>query len=151
MKFFKQLPVLAAVMLAACGGGSSDSGGGGGSTQFAATYNGSETLTITLLGETESGTAPITITINQNGSVTVTDSEGLVYSGTLNGASFTASGKSGNLTDPELPGVVCVVTQTYEGTVSGNTAKGSTSGTLTCTGGGSNLNGTLSGTFSATS
>ncbi len=151
MKYFRQLPVIAAVILAACGGGSSDSGGGGGSTLFAGTYKGSETLTFTLFGETESGSAPITITINQNGSVTVSDSEGFVYSGTLNGASFTATGGSENLTDPELPGVVCAFTQTYQGEVNGSTAEGTTSGTLNCTDGSSNINGTISGTFSATS
>lgn len=153
MRYFKSLPVIAAVMLAACGGGSSDSGGGGGSgsTEFAGTYNGSETLTITMLGETESGSAPITITIDQNGSVTVNDSEGLVYTGAMNGSAFTASGTTENYTDPEIPGIVCTVSQSYEGTVSGNTAAGTTSGTLNCTDGSSNLNGTISGTFEATS
>ncbi len=151
MKHFRQLPVIAAVILAACGGGSSDGGGGGGSTLFAGTYNGSETLTITLLGETETGTAPLTITINQNGSVTVNDSAGLVYTGTMNGADFTASGTTENLTDPEVPGIVCTVSQSYQGTVNGNTAEGTTSGTLNCTDGSSDINGSLSGTFTGTS
>ncbi len=151
MKYFRQLPVIAAVILAACGGGSSDSGGGGGSTLFAGTYNGSETLTISMFGETITGTAPLTIAINQNGSVTITDSEGLVYTGTMSGSSFTASGTTENYTDPEVPGIVCTVSQSYQGTVNGNTAEGTTSGTLKCTDGSSDLNGTVSGTFTATS
>jgi hypothetical protein len=153
MKHFRQIPVIAAVILAACGGGSSDSGGGGGSgsTEFAGTYNGSETLTITLLGEAETGTAPLTITINQNGSVTVNDSAGLVYTGTMSGSAFTASGTTEDLTNPEVPGIVCTISQSYQGTVNGSTAEGTTSGTLNCTDGSSDINGSLSGTFTATS
>jgi hypothetical protein len=138
------------VMVSACGGGSSSGGGGGGPTQFAGTYNGTETLTITFLGESKTGSAPITITIGNDGTVTVVDEAGIAHRGSLNNASFTANGSEEGLTDPELPGVTCDAAQTYTGTVDGDTITGTTSGNLSCTQGGSDFTATFSGDFSAT-
>jgi hypothetical protein len=134
-------------LLSACGGGSSS--GGGGAEGTASTYNGTETLTITFLGEKETGTAPITIVVDQAGTVTVTDSQGTVHTGTLNGSSFTATGKSDAMTDPAAPGVSCSTSQSYKGVVNGENISGTTSGTLQCSDGSSSFNGTAEGTFEA--
>lgn len=118
---------------------------------FAGTYNGTETLTIVVLGQSEMDSGPVTITITANGAVTVVDGLGVTYRGNLSGTGFTASGGTEGLTDPSLPGVVCDANQTYKGNISGDTISGSTSGGLTCTQGGSIINGTVSGNFTAMS
>jgi hypothetical protein len=64
------------LILSACGGGGSSSSGGGsngtpGPTQFAGTYKGNLLTTLTLNGESVSGTNPVTLRIAEDGRVTM--------------------------------------------------------------------------------
>ena len=142
----KNFVLVAFLFLTACGGGSS---GGGGSTQFAGTYSGTETLTITFQGQAETGSGALTITITPDGRVTVVDEAGTVHRGSLNGVNFNAMGGAQGLTDPSTPGVTCNINQTYVGSVNGNTITGTASGSITCTGA-TTITANFSGNFTAT-
>lgn len=134
--------VLSVVSLTACGGGS-DSGGGGGA-QFAGTYNGMATVTLTT-----PGVAPQTITgtiqfrIGPDGTVTSDPNTDFSGTGTLNGNTFVVNLGPQQLT-PE--GMSCVGSVTLSGKVDGNTITGTfSSAGFSCNG----VPFTWNGTFSA--
>ena len=152
MKRIKEfvVPFLSAVFLvtlAGCGGGDSGSGGGGGASQFAGTYTGTETLTFSSPATplTTTGTFPLTIVI---ASVTITDVDGQQYTGDITGNTFTASAV---VAVPRDPDVSCQsATVIYTGSISDQTATGSSTGTFTCTAFGTTADITVAGPFTAT-
>lgn len=150
-------PVLAilycvgALLLSACGGGGSSGGGGGGApvSPFAGTYSGSETITLT-----NPLIAPITAeggiraTIQNNGAFTIIDSDGFSVDGTMNGSTLSGSKTTSGVTFPDMPGVVCSQTISYNGTGSGNNISGTISGDVPCTFPGGTFEIGIQGTFS---
>ena len=137
------------VAVTGCGGGGSSSGGGG-STQFAGRYAGNETLEGVVQGRVfPMGTFPLTVVIDSNGNVTVTDADGVQYRGQLSGNKFSATGSTS--TPMILPEVTCsAVNTTYQGTIAGNEITGSSNGSFTCTGPGGTGTGVIRGPFKVT-
>lgn len=78
--------VLSFVVLSGCGGGGSDSGAGSvkSASPFAGQYQGVETLFITgPTGVLPAGTFPLSINIDVNGNVVVTDLDGIQFFGVV--------------------------------------------------------------------
>lgn len=136
--------MVVAALLTACGGGSS-SGGGGSGNQFAGTYNGFATLTLSAPGvppETISGT--IRIVVDDRGNVTTDPGSSAPGAGRLNGNSFTATVPGAQLNEP---GLTCTGSILVKGTLSGDNVTGTHSGNaLVCNGIPIQVNGTYSAT-----
>ena len=134
--------VTSITLLIACGGG----GASGGAGQFAGTYTGTETLTLSGGGVSAPvGTFPLLIVI---ASVTITDVDGIEYAGELAGNTFSASGVV-----PISPGggITCQpATVTYAGSIAGVQITGNIGSNFSCNAPAGALAFTLSGSFSVT-
>jgi hypothetical protein len=146
------------VLLSGCGGGSSDSGVGAvkSATPFAGQYSGFEALILSGPGITlPVGTFPISISIDANGGVVVTDIDGTQYLGMLGNPAqalpanqFVATAL---VTLPPDPGISCQpYTFGFLGTITGDAINGSTSGNIICTSQGMTVALTVGGPFWAT-
>lgn len=141
---------LIALSLGACGGGGSSSGGveatlPGSNTpsSFIGTYTGVLNLTAEALGVKESRSVPITITVQDDGTIRFDgdDADETFTVGVTDGGNF-----SGNININEDP---CEGVAGVTGTVNGMTASGTVEGSGTCVENGLKINVDLSGDFSA--
>ena len=143
VEWTKQHPYIAAgsavgvVGVAAATGGGGGGGGGSFSADMAGTYHGTGTETFTAMGESMSGSGPITVTITEGGQVTFA-SQARQASGTMSGNSFSLP------VSLDVGGGSAAVT--VNGTVSGNTVTGGWSGSGSVDG----VSYEISGSFSAT-
>jgi hypothetical protein len=156
MQYIKQtIFILITFVLTACGGGGGgdSSSGGGSDSTYAGTYTGTETWSISSPDvpsiPPETGTTTLTVVIASNGNVTITDSEGIQFTGSITGQNLSATGTIGEIT---VPGANCPAsTITYTGTVSGSSISGSLSGVYNCTlTAGDGFAVTIGGTFTVT-
>lgn len=148
----KILFAISLLFLSACGSSDSDSGGMVEPTlpgtsipaNFAGTYTGTLNVRASALGLTESDSFPITITVTSDGMVRFDgdDPEETFTVGLTNTGAF-----SGNLPINEDE---CTGSVGTEGSVDGNNASGTLSGSGTCTVNGLTVDVTLEGDFSAT-
>ena len=137
------------------GGGSADSSPATGGTDtragsapgssLAGTYTGSATATASALGLTESETVPVTITIDQNGTVTIQSGSDLFPNViTLNGNTF---GYSQTFDNESFGSATCSGTLTLQGSVNNGVLTATLSSqNVSC----NNIPGTVSGTMTAT-
>ena len=147
-----------AVVLSSCGGGSSSSGGAGSkaATPFAGQYAGIENLTITGPGGSfPIGPLPLSVSIDANGGVVVTDIDGIPFVGQLgnpaNGLLPNQFIATAYVFIPTPPGLVCLPgTFGYIGNIVGNDIFGNASGSFTCMGNGLTAALVVGGPFSAT-
>ena len=146
------------VLYTGCGGGSSDSGTGAAksATPFAGQYTGFEALVISAPGVTlPVGTFPISISIDANGGVVVTDIDGTQYLGMLGNPAQALPANQFTATAlyalPPEPGISCPpFTFGYLGTITGDAINGNASGGMICTSQGITVALTIGGPFSAT-
>lgn len=145
---FTVVPVLFAGLVACGGGGKSSSG----SSSSAVVFRGSETVSISTPGvqgvADDSYTGALTISVN-GGAAVVTDADGFEFRGRVKGATFNARGiiPAGRVS----PGVTCSqINVTYQGTIGGGTASGTSAGTFTCSGLSRTIGFRLSGKFTTT-
>jgi uncharacterized protein YceK len=144
------------------GGGSSGAGAGTGSpatgspvtgavpSSLAGTYTGAATATASALGISESETVPITIIIDQNGSVTIqSGSDIFPNAAILNGNSFTQSQTFNN---QDFGSAICSGTLSLQGSIDGNGVITATlsSQSVVCTINGIAIPGTVTGSLTAT-
>lgn len=150
------------LLLAGCGGSSDNDNGTGtsnsglalptsaasntdSSSDFAGTYNGTISITVSAAGQSESFTDPITIVIDAAGNVTLTGSDGSTGTSPLSGNSF-----SDALALMEtIDGAECSISLTVSGTVNGDTISGPISGDASCSEAGLTINADVSGSFTA--
>lgn len=151
--------ITSCLLLSACGGGSSSSGGGGvdkSATPFAGNYSGIENLSLTGPGGSFLlGVLPISIAIDGNGRVVVTDSDGIPYVGQLGdpiqGLPPNQFIATAFISIPSGPEFTCIPgTYGYAGNIVGDTITGNASGTFVCSGMGVSGAVILSGPFNAT-
>ncbi len=138
--------------LTGCGGGSSSSGAGGAApAQHVGTYTGTLTLMVNVPGVlSEQISGPITVVVSPDGVVSISAQCNFgpcVTPGSINGDNVTAGGDS-NFDAGD--GITCSGTESWQGTISGNTINGSASGSGNCSGPGGVVGFTLTGNFSAT-
>ena len=127
------------VILSACGGGGSSGGAG---QEFAGTYTGSGSGTVTGGGTTVPFSGGFVIIIDANGSVTYQEGGMTVATTTLNGNQFTL-----NVPPPPEFAANCTGTIDLNGTLADGGIMGTTSSTgVSCFG----VPSTVSGTFTAT-
>lgn len=141
--FLRAFFLASALVVFGCGGGGSSSGGGGGGTpaQYAGTYTGTGSATVTGGGASISESIPTTIVIDMDGNVTVDPDDPLT--GTLNGNSFVASAPTSDFNEP---GFTCSGSLVVSATVTGNTINGTySSNNFACNG----VPFQVSGTFTA--
>jgi len=113
---------------------------------YAGTYTGTATATASALGLTESETVPVTIIIDQNGTVTIQSGSDLFPNViTLSGNTF---GHSQTFNDEKFDSVTCSGTLTLQGSIDNNGKLTATlsSQSVTCNG----IPGTVSGSMTAT-
>ena len=147
-----------AVVLSSCGGGSSSSGGAGSkaATPFSGQYAGVENLSVTGPGGTfPVGPLPLSIAIDGNGGVVVTDVDGIPFVGKLgdpvNGLLPNQFIATAYVSLPNPPGVFCFPdTFGYIGNVVGNNITGNASGSFLCMGNGLTATLVVGGPFNAT-
>lgn len=127
--------------LTACGGGSSSSGGGGTPASYAGTYNGFATVTLSAPGlSPQTSTGTIQIVIDAEGNVTSDPNTEFSGTGTLSGDTFTVAVPAAAFNQP---GMTCTGAVMINGTVSGETIRGTiTTNGLTCNGMPFQINGT---------
>ncbi len=138
-KFFIVVLSLSA-LVSACGGGSSNSGGG--IVNSDGFYVGTQTITITALGVSDSATAEFEMTV-VGSTVEILDPD-VTISGTLSNGSFTAASVPVSFVED---GVACSLSLVYSGTIGNNTTSGTIGGTIVCTDGDSDISGAVSGDF----
>lgn len=133
----------AAALLSACGGGSSNSGAGTdkAATSFAGQYFGFETLYLSAPNGVVMliGRYPLSISIAPDGSVLVTNADGMVFQGQMGAPlpnqplpqnGFVATGP---FPLPPTPDLVCQpALYAYFGTVAGNIINGNTNASFNC-------------------
>ena len=115
-------------------------------SSYAGTYTGTATATASALGLTESETVPVTIIIDQNGTVTIQSGSDLFPNViTLNGNTF---GYSQTFNDENFGSVTCSGTLTIQGSIDNNGKLTATlnSQSVSCNG----IPGTVSGSMTAT-
>lgn len=143
MKCIQNLIIVTMIYaISGCGGGGSSDGGG--SERI---FTGSETVTLSTNGASETASSSITIRIVGN-KVTLTDSDRTEFKGSLNGNALTASGivALGDIGD----GIICAEFPLgYKGTLNGENINGTLAGTLRCTARGTTIPFKVSGTFKA--
>jgi hypothetical protein len=146
-----------AVVLSSCGGGGSSSGvGSKAATPFAGQYAGVENLSLSGPGGSfPIGILPISIAIDANGGVVVTDSDGIPYIGQLGDPANQLPGNqfiaTAFISIPSSSGILCIpATYGYIGNVVGDNITGNASGTFLCTGQGGTAAIVVGGPFSAT-
>ena len=134
------------LVLSACGGGGSSSGGGG--NQFAGVYQAPVSVEFRFTGglnDTSSVTSQVVLTVQGDGSYSISDAGGgpggIRANGNLDGNKFRATGSGSDTED----GVSCSLTITYAGSIANETAKGKLTGNGRCTGLGTSANVTLNG------
>ena len=137
----------ATMLLAGCGGGSDSSSGGGQAAvtnqqgPHTGTYNGSYTLTVSGPGGSVSGSGPMSLVVNSDGTVVLDPNSSTPGHGSLSGDSFTVRYPA---TLVNSPGVSCTGTITVSGTGSGGVFNGKIGpGTIKCNGVTISYNGTL--------
>ena len=130
----------ASLGLVACGEDDGDSSSGGGDvSQYAGTYEGAMSVTVTIVGEVSTESFLISATIADNGQVDMI-SDGFLSTAQcddiapifLNGNTY-SSDISTTCTDPNLG--TCSVTGTQSGSVNSSALSGTGSATFTCTSG----------------
>lgn len=118
------------LVLAACGGSGSSSSGGGGS--FAGSYSGTATITITGGGASSTVTGAFVIVINPDGSVVTDPGTDFSGFGTLTGSTVIVNISASTFNEP---GLSCLGSFRFEGTIAGNRITGTISGSsITCNG-----------------
>ena len=134
--------VLALSLLSACGGGSSSS-----DTPAGIEFRGTQQLTIRGGGINETESTNFLLVLSGN-TIFITDSgnPAATASGTLSGDSFTATGDRTVTED----GLTCTFNLTYTGSIIDNAARGNITGNVPCSGLGSSVNFSASGSFTGT-
>ncbi|MDA9981965.1 hypothetical protein N9H39_04375 [Gammaproteobacteria bacterium] len=145
-----------AVVLSSCGGGGSSSGAGSkAATPFSGQYAGVENLSLSGPGGSfPIGILPISIAIDADGGVVVTDSDSIPYIGQLGDPASQLLGNqfiaTAYISIPTPSGILCMpATYGYIGNVVGDNITGNASGTFMCTGQGRTAALVLGGPFSA--
>ena len=130
----------ASLGLVACGGDDGDSSSGGGDvSQYAGTYEGAMSVTVTIIGEVSTESVLITATIADDGQIDMI-SDGFLSTAQceeaepifLKGNTY-SSDISTTCTDPNLG--TCSVTGTQSGSVDSSALSGTGSAAFTCTSG----------------
>lgn len=147
-RLFYIVVIIPLLLLAGCGGGSSSGGGGA----FAGTYKGTTTLMVNIPNQAPVPLSfPTTIVISPNGVVTITGNfpDGTVAgaTGTINTNKITAQAAA-NFSP--VSGVNCSGSETWNGTVTNNTAQGTYSGSANCKSSNGTFPITITGKFNAT-
>lgn len=164
MKFFAQqytgIAILLATLMAFSGCSTSETSSGGGTSgagavtgavpsSLAGTYTGTATANASALGLSESETVPITIIIDQNGSVTIqSGSDIFPNAAILNGNTFTQSQTFNN---QDFGSAICSGTLILQGSIDGNGVITATlsSQSVSCNVNGIAIPGTVTGSLTA--
>jgi len=140
------------------GGGASTPGAGTGSappentappSSLAGTYTGTATATVSALGLSESETVPVTVIIDQDGTITIQSGSDIFNSIlTMNGNSFSQSQTFDN---EEFGSVKCSGTLTLQGSINnaGKFAATLSSQSVSCNSNGVDIPGIVSGSLTA--